>query len=133
MTWNHPSYILCPGCDTNLILAKNSVGLCTSCRKKAEGKGLRIVGRGIKTRLQKTIIKCKVCHKSFHPNVLQDPRYTWYCPACREKVAPITSGINWLHSLGVDVRDAQSDDQLKSTGERRLRRARRDSGIEEGS
>jgi hypothetical protein len=114
MTYTNPSYILCPGCEENLILPTNAVGLCTPCRKRAEGKGVRISGQGIKVRLQKVKIPCRICHKLFYLHVLQDPRYTWYCPKCRKHMEPITSGLNWLHRIGVDVQDG---DQLKSTGE----------------
>lgn len=36
------------------------------------------------------------CHREFALRSDQDPRFTYYCPACRELMKEVTPGTMWI-------------------------------------
>lgn len=83
---------------------------CKKCRKLSEHSfqtTLRGQGRPVRNGGQ-AVCKMPHCHRSFQLAHNQDPRFTWYCPKCRQEVAEITTGVLWLESWGIILAPADN-------------------------
>lgn len=94
----------CPKCGKPTVLRRLLAGkLCWKCEVKLADKSPHLAGRGHKHTHRLARCKMPKCRKMFRLREDQDPRYTIYCHDCRAEIAKITTGVNWLQSLGIEV------------------------------
>ena len=100
---------------------KHQFAACPTCGRPMHGSRLRrghLCGRCEKRLMAKSpyrenasseLATCRICGKKFHVLPYQDPKYTWYCPDCRARIAPISTGINWIQNMGGDPATLSGD------------------------
>jgi len=88
--WREFTTRRCESCDAPIKM-NNKSGYCAKC-----GRHVWTTKEGRKTRIKprpKIYAVCKLCDRRFYVRQDQDARYTWWCPACRQKVRDIEPGI----------------------------------------
>jgi hypothetical protein len=103
-----------PGCKL-FVSVHSASGLCLKCTQRVENASPRDdLTQGKRNDLAHVRKKkrgngrcrCHVCGASFFLAPYQDARWTWYCPACRQRMALITVGAQWQRRMGIPIEEA---------------------------
>lgn len=76
---------------------------CYRCNKRADEKSPLLAGRGHAHTDRIAVCRMPDCRKKFKLRGDQDPKYTWYCHDCRERIAEITDGVRWLMKVAANI------------------------------